>query len=114
MSVAATYDIFIDRNADWIKTLTVLDAEGVPVDIGTATFEGDIKVAHGKPVVASFTFTILDGGNNGQVTIQLTDTESLKLASSQVYRYDMFMTFNSARRRLLKGKLTCDGNITRD
>lgn len=114
MSRATANDIFVDRNADWIKVLTVLDPDGVPIDIGTATFEGDIKSAHGKPVVASFAFTILDGGNNGQVSIQLSDTESLKLASAQVYRYDMFMEFNSKRYRLLKGRLTCDGNITRD
>lgn len=114
MSRAVQNDIIVDRNADWVKVLTVEDNNGDPVDIGTATFEGDIKVAHGKPVVASFAFTILDGGNNGQVSIQLTDTESLKLSAAQTYRYDIFMTFNSIRRRLLKGRLTCDGNITSD
>lgn len=110
-SRAATYNITLDRNADWIKVLTIDDSNGDPVNISGATFEGSIKTAAGNPVVASFAFTILSSGTTGQVKIQLTDTESLKLAPNQKYRYEITMTLSSIRRSLIKGTLETDPNL---
>jgi hypothetical protein len=109
-SRAATYNITLDRNADWIKVLTIDDNNGAPVNIGTATFEGSIKTGSGRPLVATFAFTLISGGTGGQVTIQLTDTESLKLAPNQKYRYEISMVLSGIRRSLIKGTIEVDPN----
>ena len=110
-SLAATYNTSVDRNADWSKTLTIRDSGGVAVNIGAATFEGTIKSAAGKPLIASFTFALISSGTGGQVTITLTDTESLKLAPDQTYRYEISMILSGQRYSLIKGTLKAKPNI---
>jgi hypothetical protein len=109
-SRAATYNIKLDRNADWVKILTINDNDGDPVNISGASFEGAIKTGTGRPLVASFAFTLISSGTTGQVRIQLTDTESLKLAPNQQYRYEVSMVLSGIRRSLIKGTLEVDPN----
>ena len=113
-SRASTNNITIDRYADWNKVLTIDDNNGDPVAIGSATFVGSISLGTGKPVAASFAFTILNSGTGGQVRITLSASESRKLNPGQKYRYEIVMTLSSARKPLLKGTITVDGNITPD
>lgn len=110
-SLAATYNTSVDRNADWSKTLTIRDSGGVAVNIGSASFEGAIRQTASKPVVANFTFTLISSGTGGQVTIALTDTESLKLAPNQTYRYEISMTLSGQRYSLIKGTLQAKPNM---
>lgn len=110
-ALAATYNITLTRNADWRKVLTIRDNNGDAVNIGSATFEGSIKTAAGRPLVASFSFTILSSGTGGQVRIDLTDTESLKLAGGQTYQYEIVMTLSGLRKPLLRGKLEVLPNV---
>ena len=110
-SLAATNNLDVDRKADWIKVLTIDDSNGDPVNIGAATFEGNIRLGTGRPVVATFAFTLVSSGTTGQVSIRLSSTESLKLVPGQKYRYEIAMTLSSIRRSLIKGTLTPKGNI---
>ena len=110
-SLAATYNTSVDRNSDWIKVLTIQDSGGVAVNIGAATFEGVIKAGAGKPTIATLAFTLISSGTGGQVSIQLTDTESLKLAPDQTYRYEISMTLSSQRYSLIKGTLKANPNM---
>lgn len=113
-SRSATNNITIERYADWVKVLTVDDNAGDPVNIGAGTFVGSISLGTGKPVIASFAFTILNSGTDGQVRITLSASESRKLVPGQKYRYEIVMTLSSLRRPLIKGTITVDGNITPD
>jgi hypothetical protein len=96
----------------------VSPATGTPVvtdlDTGTpAQFAGDIRDVTTKKEIVSFTPTILDGGNNGQVLFTLTETQTLLFNAAGSYEYDIFMVRNSVTTRLLYGTVTIRQNFTK-
>jgi hypothetical protein len=113
---AARYDITIDRAAEYNFVLTIENQLGNPIDLDTgtpATFYGDIRNAVTKQKIVSFSPTILDGGNNGQVALGLTEAQSLLFEAGGFYEYDIFMVLATVTRRLLFGSVTIRQNITK-
>jgi hypothetical protein len=114
--IAARYDITIDRASDYRFVLTIQNQSGGPIDLDTGTpaqFAGDIRDVATKKEIVSFTPTILDGGNNGQVSFTLTETQTLLFNAAGSYEYDIFMVRDSVTTRLLYGTVTVRQNFTK-
>lgn len=116
--LAANYDITIDRAAEYSFVLTIQNQLKQPIDLDPPAaspygFYADIRDAITKKEVVSFTATILDDGNNGQVAFNLSEANTLLLKPSGSYEYDIFMQRGGVMERLLYGSVTVRANITK-
>jgi hypothetical protein len=116
--LAANYDITIDRAAEYSFVLTIQNQLEVPIDLDPPAaaaygFFADIRDANTKKEVVSFTATILDDGNNGQVAFNLSEANTLLLKPSGSYEYDIFMQRGGVMERLIFGSVTVRANITK-
>ena len=111
--LAANYDITIDRATEYSFVLTIKNQTGAFVDIGANTFYSDIRDSVTKKEVVSFTATILDDGDNGQVAFTLTEAQTLLLKPTGSYEYDIFMQRSGVMERLLYGSVSARANITK-
>ena len=116
--LAANYDITIDRAAEYSFVLTIQNYLKQPIDLEPSnaaayTFYADIRETNTKKEIVSFTTLILDGGNNGQVSLRLTEADTLLLKPSLAYEYDIFMQRGGVMERLLYGSVTVRANVTK-
>lgn len=116
--LAANYDITIDRAAEYSFVLTIQNQLKQPIDLDPADsaafdFYADIRETATKKEIVSFTPTILDNGDNGQVAFNLTEANTLLLKPSTAYEYDIFMRRGGVMERLLYGSVTVRANITK-
>lgn len=116
--LAANYDITIDRAAEYKFVLTLQNLLEQPVDLDPPdadafTFYADIRDAVTKKEMVSFSSTILDNGNNGQVAFNLSEANTLLLKPSGKYEYDIFMRRGTVMERLIYGSVNVRANITK-
>lgn len=116
--LAANYDITIDRAAEYSFVLTIQNQLKQPIDLDPPSadpyiFYADIRETATKKEIVSFTPTILDGGDSGQVAFNLQEDDTLLLKPSTKYEYDIFMQRNGVMERLLFGSVTVRANITK-
>ncbi len=116
--LAANYDITIDRAAEYSFVLTIQNQLGEAIDLDPPAadpyaFYADVRETATKKEIVSFTATILDGGNNGQVSFNLSEANTLLLKPSTDYEYDIFMQRGGVMERLLYGSVTVRANITK-
>jgi hypothetical protein len=116
--LAANYDITIDRAAEYSFVLTIQNQLGVAIDLDPPSadpyaFYADIRESSTKKEIVSFTTSILNDGNNGQVAFNLSEANTLLLKPSTAYEYDIFMRRNGVMERLLYGSVTVRANITK-
>ena len=116
--LAANYDITIDRAAEYSFVLTIQNQLKQPIDLDPPDaaaygFYADIRDAVTKKEVVSFTPTILNDGDNGQVAFNLSEANTLLLKPSGSYEYDIFMQRGGVMERLLYGSVTVRANITK-
>jgi len=109
----ANLDITIERGADWSRVATIKTRDGSPVDIGAATFVGQIKNPNATQdtITAEFEFDLVTDGADGKVTMSLSDTQSLLLRTDRGYSYSIFMTLGSRRYLMLWGRAILNPNI---
>jgi len=116
--LAANYDITIDRAAEYKFVLTIQNQLKQPVDLDPPSadpyaFYADIRETATKKKIISFDATILNGGDNGQVSFNLQEDDTLLLKPSTDYEYDIFMQRGGVMERLLYGSVTVRANITK-
>jgi hypothetical protein len=116
--LAANYDITIDRAAEYSFVLTIQNQLAQPIDLDPPAaaaygFYADIRETATKKEIVSFTATILDDGNNGQVKLSLSESDTLSLKPSTDYEYDIFMQRSGVMERLLYGSVTVRANVTK-
>lgn len=116
--LAANYDITIDRAAEYSFVLTIQNQLAQPIDLAPPAaaaygFYADIRETATKKEIVSFTATILDDGNNGQVKLSLSESDTLSLKPSTDYEYDIFMQRSGVMERLLYGSVTVRANVTK-
>ena len=116
--LAANYDITIDRAAEYSFVLTIQNQLEEPIDLDPPAaaafgFFADIRETATKKEVVSFTASILNGGDNGQVSFNLSEANTLLLKPSGSYEYDIFMQRGGVMERLLYGSVTVRANITK-
>jgi DNA helicase IV len=116
--LAANYDITIDRAAEYKFVLTLQNQLGQAVDLdppdaGPYEFFADIRETVTKKEIVSFAASVLNDGDNGQVSFVLSEDKTLKLKPSTSYEYDIFMQRAGSMERLLYGSVTVRANITK-
>ena len=101
---AAKLNLKIAQGATFLRTLTIQDSSGNPINITGWTFDSEIKDRIGGTLLGTFSFVILDQGTNlGQVTMNLTPAQTKALISGNCppdpcsngqynFVYDMFLT----------------------
>lgn len=116
--LAANYDITIDRAAEYKFVLTLQNQLEQPIDLDPPAadpyaFYADIRETATKKEIVSFSATILNGGDNGQVAFNLSEANTLLLKPTGSYEYDIFMQRGGVMERLLYGSVTVRANITK-
>jgi hypothetical protein len=110
-------DFNVDQGADFVRTLTISDSTGTPIDLTGYTFAGQARPVVESPTSYAFTFTILNQiSNTGKVTWLIPDTlfTALVLTKSVKYVYDIEMTDTAPlTKRILRGYLTISPEVTR-
>lgn len=112
---AARYDLNIERGAAKVFTLRIVDKFGEPVTLsgGSSAFKAEIREAHRKPLIASFTVAPLTPTPDGTLRFTLNSTDSLALDTARQYQWDFYWTDTAGvRRRMLYGSVTVTPNIT--
>lgn len=114
---AARLNIVIEQGADLDKTLTWKDSAGVPIDLTGFSAEMDIRDSQPDPItlyeLSTVNGRIVLGGAAGtiQLLIPAADSEAFTWTSGV---YDFELTDTSSKvRRLFKGTITIDPEVTR-
>jgi hypothetical protein len=99
--MAATYNITVNQNADFIRSFQVKE-NNVILDITGFTFEGRLKEAFHHTGHTSFTASIVDAAT-GTFKLVLTDVQTTAMPGG-TYVYDVIMTTAAGvKTRLLSG-----------
>jgi hypothetical protein len=110
---AAKRNLNIERGAEKSFTLQIKDATGAAVNLTGSSFKAEIREAHRKPLVASFTCTTAAPATNGTILCVLADDQTSNLDVSQRYKWDLFWRDSGGtNRRLLYGDVVVQPNIT--
>lgn len=111
---AATYNLTVDRASTWSMVLTLKDPSGAPINYtSVGNFTGHVRLGYTNAKVAQFTFTAIGATTNGQLSMSLPVSETIKLTPDTEYEYDVFLALSGVTTKLLTGSLTCRANITR-
>jgi hypothetical protein len=110
---AAKRNLTIERGSAKSFTLRIVDVFGDPVAVGSPSeHKAEIREAHRKPLVASFTIAPVEG-TTGTVRFTLSSEDSAALDVTRNYQWDYFFTDTSgARKRLLYGDVKVEPNIS--
>ncbi len=110
-------DFYVDEGSDFVKTLTIFDSSGVPIDLTGYTFAGQARLTVQDSTAYSFSFTL-----HNQITspgkvdwvIAKTVFQPLSLTKTTNFVYDVEMTDASAlTKRILRGTLKVSPEVTR-
>jgi hypothetical protein len=110
---AATYNLTVDRASTWSMALTLKDPSGAVINITGGTFTGQVRTSYTDAVTATFTIAAISPATNGQASMTLPASETLKLKPGDSYEYDVFLALGGVTTKLLQGTLECRPNITR-
>ena len=109
--LAATFNITLDRAADYALVLTLKNYAGGLVIVEDSEFHGQVRHATSKKKIADFTFSTA-GLLDGEVKISLSETDTKLLRASVNYEYDIFRVKSAETARLIMGSLKVRANIT--
>lgn len=107
----------IYRGDTWTETWTILDQNGVSVDITGATFKMTLKnnTSDADPGVLQLTSPssgiVITDAATGVVTLTITATQTAALTPS-TYEYDIQMNNTGTVKTLVRGKLTIVADVT--
>jgi len=108
--MAATYNITIDKYADFLRTFEIKE-DDVVLDITGFTFDATLKENFQATTDVDFTCTITDAAN-GLFTMEMTDTVTGTLTPGNSV-YDLRMTDTSGKiTRLFEGRAFVKQGVT--
>ena len=111
--LAATFNITLDRAADYALVLTLKNFAGDLVFLDDSEFHGQVREFISKKKIVDFTFSTA-GLSTGEVSISLSETDTKLLRATTNYEYDIFRVKSSETARLITGSLNVRANITND
>ena len=109
--LAATFNITLDRAADYALVLTLKNYAGGLVTVAADEFHGQVRESVSKKKIVDFTFSIT-GLSAGEVKISLSETDTKLLRATTDYEYDIFRVKSSETARLIAGSLNVRANTT--
>lgn len=94
--------------------MTVINDEtGVPLDITSQSFSGQIRENYSTDTLAgTFNFQKVEPYSSGSIFVSLTPTQTEEL-NQRKYVYDILMTSGSVTRRILEGYMVIRPAATR-
>lgn len=108
---ASTYNISIERNVDFCVFLTLKDANGVAINVTTATIDAELKQDYYFPLLVEFTVTKVTPAS-GVIKMELSAAQTAVLHPGTL-KYDVLIKYaNGTFQRILKGNAVIDPNIT--
>jgi hypothetical protein len=72
-----------------------------------------VRTSYTDAVTATFTIAAISPATDGQASMTLPASETLKLKPGDSYEYDVFLALGGVTTKLLQGTLECRPNITR-
>jgi hypothetical protein len=76
-------------------------------------FKAEIREAHRKPLIASFTVVPVSETPDGTLRFTLSSADSLALDTARIYQWDFYWTDTAGvRKRLLYGDVKVEPNIS--
>ena len=110
--MAARADIIIDQGTTFSTVVTVTDDDGSVVNLTGYTANAMIRKHHTSSSAAK-TFTITNGGTNGQLTLSLPASNTAAITEGR-YVYDVKVTSGSSVvSRVVEGLVTVNPSVTR-
>ena len=105
-------DITIDQGSDFISTVSIVNAEGSPVDISGYSFRGQIRKSYSSTTKVDF--NIVSGNpTSGDIILSLT-AETTKLMKDGRYVYDVELIASSGSvNRVIEGQVYINPGVTR-
>lgn len=112
---AGIFNDTIDQGATWQLEVQYLDDNDVPVDLTGYTAAMQLRTDY-LVEPANLTLTTSNGGivitaNTGTIMITATASQTYGL-SAGIYVYDLELTLNNYKERLIQGMLTVAGEVT--
>ena len=108
---ASTYNISLERNADYSVTLILKDSQGVPIDVTDAYVCGQIKQDYYFPPIEEFIIDKITP-ESGVVKLRLEAAQTVRLHPGEL-KYDILVRYSDwTYQKLLKGTVSVDPNIT--
>ena len=113
LSAPMQVDLAIYKGDTGKFRITVTDDAGAPVNISTATWDGDIRVnaADAGTPVASFTVTPV-GGDTSSVDVSITAVLTAAF-TLPTYFYDLQMTLSGVVTTLMNGSVIVSQDVSR-
>ena len=110
--MAARADIIIDQGTTFSTVVTVTDTDGDVVDLTGYSANAQIRKHHTSSSVTK-TFTIANGGTNGQLTLSLPFSNTAAITAGR-YVYDVEVESGSGTRsRVVEGIVTVTPEVTK-
>jgi hypothetical protein len=110
--MAARADIIIDQGTTFSTVVTVTEDTGGVVNLTGYTANAMLRKHHTSTAITK-TFTITNGGTNGQLTLTLDAANTAAIDSGR-YVYDVKVTSGSSVvSRVVEGLVTVNPNVTR-
>jgi hypothetical protein len=112
--MAAVIDLSLDQGATWVQTFIWQDVDEVPFDLSTHTARAQIRSRYadddvGGPAASIVGETFADG----RVVLALSDVETAAIHRGRYY-YDVEVVSSGGFvTRLVQGRLTVLGEVTR-
>ena len=110
--MASVSNLFVDQGSDFEITLSLTDSVDNALSLSGATFLGQVRKSHGSNTVKA-TFNTSNDGVGGNLTLNLTDTQTAALESGR-YVYDVIQTASDGlKTRLIEGQLIVTPSVSR-
>lgn len=110
---AGSYNITIEQGSTYKRTLTIKNG-GLPVDISLDSLRGQVRKRYKSATPeASFTFTFVTDGTDGQVEMKITAEETAAMDSGDLV-YDVeWVKASGDVHRMLEGNAEVRPEVTR-
>lgn len=110
--MATVTNLIIDQGAEFFRTMTVVDNEGIVVNLTTYTIEGQLRKSYTSTEYVPFVVNIINAGL-GKISIALSSIITDTLTASR-YVYDIEMTgANLKKYRILEGNIMINPTVTK-
>jgi hypothetical protein len=109
--VAAISNLFIDQGTDYSSVVTVVAANGAPLNLSGYTVKSQMRKSYSSSQVYNFNASVLDAAT-GRIRLSLTAAGSEVIPAGR-WLYDVEITSDAGiKRRVVEGIITVTPQIT--
>lgn len=109
--MATISNLFIDQGSDFSAIVTLNNQTGTPIDLTNYTVKSQFRKSYQSSTAVDFVVTVYNA-LQGKVRIQLSATASSAVAAGR-YLYDVEITGNNEKKRVLEGIVVLTPEITK-